>query len=71
MLNPAQVILSVVHDFVGRTLEYFLQPPIDDLLVEVTAAKVADGYVAGPAFYCDCVAHDFAIPRRPSGTVHL
>jgi hypothetical protein len=40
--DPAQVVLGVVHDLVGRAFENFFEPPIDDLFVEVATAHVAD-----------------------------
>ena len=60
-----------MHDFIGGALEYFFQPAVDDLLVEVTAAEVPDRDIAGPALDSDSVAHHFAIPCWPPGPAVL
>ena len=66
---PAQIILSVVHDLVGRAFKYFLQPLTDNTLIKVTPSSMAYGDVALPTRHCYGIPHHFPILCGPARTL--
>ena len=67
LFYPAQVILCVVHDLIGRTLEYFFKPAVNYLLIKVATTEVSDWNVSRPIVYSYCVTHHLTVTGRPAG----
>ena len=70
-LEPAQIILCVVHDLCRRAGKHLLHPVVNDTLVEVSAAEVSYRQIAAPPVTGDSIANDLAVPASPTGAQRL
>ena len=67
---PPCIVLGIVHNFIGVTFKDFLEPFINNPLVEVSATKVTNGYVSRPIGGGYGIAHHLPVgsgPTRPQG----
>ena len=60
-----------MHDLVGRRGQDVLDPPLHNSPIEVAAAAMSNGVVAGPAVHGNGVAHNVAVIAGPSGAQGL
>jgi len=56
----------LTHDLVCRALEDFLQPLVDDALIQIAAAQMAHGDVSRPAVNSDGVPDYLTVAHGPA-----